>query len=69
MVKEVKEYDDNGNLIYYKDINGYEYWREYDSENRVIHFKDHEEEYFWEYNDTGKLIKKISITTQIEKFD
>lgn len=36
----MEEYDSNGNLIYYKSSNGYEYWKEYDSNNNCIHYKN-----------------------------
>lgn len=36
----IAKYDDFGNLIYFKDPDGYEFWKEYDSKNRLIRFKD-----------------------------
>ena len=38
--EEWKEYDENNNVIHYKDSDGYEYWKEYDENNNVIHYKD-----------------------------
>ena len=32
--------DNKGNVIHYKDSNGYEYWKDYDSNNNRIHYKD-----------------------------
>jgi len=31
------KYDKKGNLIYYKDSKGFEYWMEYDKNNNCIH--------------------------------
>lgn len=36
----IAKYDNFGNLVYYKDLDGYEFWKEYDSKNRLIRFKD-----------------------------
>ena len=36
----IAKYDNFGNLVYYKDPDGYEFWKEYDSKNRLIRFKD-----------------------------
>jgi len=39
--KNIEEYDDRGNLIYYKDyVYGYEKWEEFDRNNNSIYFKD-----------------------------
>ena len=37
MSKEIKEYDKNGNLIYYKSYSGYEEWKKFDENNNVIY--------------------------------
>ena len=34
-----KEYDENGNMIHYKNSDGVEYWREYDGYDNEIHYK------------------------------
>ena len=34
------KYDENGNVVHYKDSNGYESWREYDTNGNLIHYKD-----------------------------
>ncbi len=53
----VKEYDTNGNLIHYKDSNGYEYWDEYDTNGNLIHYKDSNGYEEWkEYDTNGNLI-------------
>ena len=57
MTKHLQEYDDNGNLIYYKDPSGYEEWWEYDKKGNCIHSKDstgYEE--WWEFDENGKRI-------------
>jgi len=38
-LKAVREYDANGNMIHYKNANGFEYWQEYDSNGNEIHRK------------------------------
>jgi YD repeat-containing protein len=35
MTKALQEYDDNGNLIYRKNSNGYEWWNEYDENGKL----------------------------------
>lgn len=51
------EYDENGNIVHYKNSNGYEYWREYDSNNNLIHSKDSDgEEYYYEYDEDGREV-------------
>ena len=37
--KEIKEYDKNNNLIYFKNQNGSEFWQEYDEKGNLIYFK------------------------------
>jgi len=37
--KEIKEYDKNNNLIYFKDSKGYESWKKYDKNNNEIYYK------------------------------
>ena len=36
----IMEYDENGNLIHYKNSNGFEEWYEYDENGNIIHIKD-----------------------------
>ena len=56
-VLSISEYDNNGNLIHYKNSNGYEYWKEYDSNGNSIHFKNSNSyEKWYEYNSNGNLI-------------
>ena len=75
-------YDDNGNLIYEKDPDGYSYEREYDEKGHLVYQKqtytylnlDNQEDYrqtekWWEYNKEGKLIHHESSTGQNEWFD
>ena len=50
MSEIIKKCDENGNLIYYKNNIGYEYWQEFDKNNNCIHSKDSRgNEYFWKY--------------------
>lgn len=36
----VKEYNENGKLIYFKNSSGYEEWYEYDADGNEIHYKN-----------------------------
>ena len=36
----VYKYDTNGNIIYFKNSDGNEYWHEYDANGKLIHYKD-----------------------------
>ena len=36
----LREYDQNNNLIHFKNSNGFEEWKEYDQNNNCIHFKN-----------------------------
>jgi len=52
----IKEYDENNNLIHYKNSYGFEYWREYDGNNNKIHFKDSDGfEYWWKWENNLKI--------------
>lgn len=56
-VLSISEYDNNGNLIHYKNSNGYEYWKEYDSNGNLIHSKYSDGYEEWnEYDSNGNLI-------------
>jgi len=39
-MKEIREYDERGNLIYYRYSYGREIWKEYDINKDVIYYKD-----------------------------
>lgn len=54
---EEAKYDERGNVIYFKDIFGYEGWFEYDERGNVIHLKDNKGREWWrEYDDRGNVI-------------
>ena len=36
---EIKEYDNRGNEIHFRDSDGYESWHEYDANNNMIHLR------------------------------
>jgi len=55
--KEIKEYDKNNNLIYFKNQNGSEFWQEYDENNNCIHYKDSYGEYWYKYDKDNKRIR------------
>ena len=53
----LKEYDEKGNLIHYRDSNGYEEWREYDENNNPIHFRNSTGFEWWsEYDENNNVI-------------
>ena len=57
MSKEIKKYDDRGNLIYYKCLDGLESWHKYDDENREIYCKRSDGyEFQKEYNKKSNLV-------------
>jgi hypothetical protein len=39
-INAIKEFDKNGNRIYFKDSRGVELWTEYDNVGNLIHFKN-----------------------------
>ena len=39
-MEEIKEYDEKGNLIHYRNPDGFEAWSEYDANNNLIHYRD-----------------------------
>ena len=56
-VLSISEYDSNGNLIHFKDSDGYEYWKEYDSNGNEIHYKtSNGKEEWYEYDSNGNPI-------------
>ena len=58
----IKEYDENSNLIYEKDYNGYEYWQEFDENNRLIYSKNSDNfESWYEYD---KNNNRVNITKE-----
>ena len=56
-VLSISEYDNNGNLIHYKNSDGNEEWKEYDSNGNLIHYKNSNGYEYWkEYDSNGNLI-------------
>ena len=56
-VLSISEYDNNENLIHFKDSDGYEYWKEYDSNGNLIHYKNSDGKEEWnEYDSNGNQI-------------
>jgi len=69
-VKEIKEYDKNGNLIHYKDSDGYEGWAKYDKNGNLIHCKDSDGYSSWrEYDKDGEKINYLSNNRGIWKLN
>ena len=57
MSKEIKKFDKNDNLVYYKDSNNYEYWYEFDERDKLIHIKDSNgNEHWYKYNENNNLL-------------
>ncbi len=53
------EYDKNNNLIHYKNINNFEFWKEFDENNNEIHYKSSSGyEEFYKYNNRRIRISK-----------
>ena len=51
------EYDQNNNLIHYKDSEGNESWKEYDQNNNLIHYKDSNGYEEWKsYDERNNLV-------------
>ena len=54
-----KWYDENGNLVHYKDSIGYEVWKEYDKNGHLIHYKDsYGNDAWYKYDENGTIIMK-----------
>ncbi len=61
MSEEIKRYDDRGNLIYYKNLAGYESWREYDENDNLIYYKGLNDFEEWAiYNKQNKKINSVN---------
>ena len=55
--REIKKYDEKNNLIYFKNLFGYERWIEYNENNKKIHSKDNNSlEVWYKYDEYGNLI-------------
>ncbi len=56
MSKRIREYDENNNLIYYKDSSGYEEWYKFDKNNNRIYYKNSSGELWWKYDENNNLV-------------
>lgn len=55
--EEWREWDENNNLIHFKNSEGVEYFCEYDEDGNIIHFKDEKGyEFYDEYDKHHNLI-------------
>ena len=62
---EKREYDEKGNLVHFKNYDGYEQWREYDDKGNLVHFMDSDGREWWkEYDEKGNLIRQIRKTNE-----
>jgi YD repeat-containing protein len=57
-MKAIKDYDNNGNLIHERFVNGFEYWREFDQNNKMTHYRNSISDIQWwiEYDTNGNEI-------------
>jgi YD repeat-containing protein len=56
-MEELCEYDTNGNLIYSRTSDGFEWWSEYDDRGNEIHFRNsYGFESWYDYDDRGNEI-------------
>ena len=68
-----RDYDSEGNLIHFKNSNGWEFWTDYDSEGNRIHFKNSDGLEYW-YDSNGNRIenpnkvKELTLEDIAEKF-
>ena len=54
---EIKEYDEKGNEIHYRNSTGFEWWMEYDEKGNEIHTRNSNGyEWWWEYDENNNLI-------------
>jgi hypothetical protein len=58
IIEEIKEYDDRGNVVYYRNpYSGYEFWHKYDKNNNIIHSKGSNSCESWrEYDEDNNLV-------------
>ena len=57
MTNAIREYDSNGNVIHYKDSDGYEEWWEYDTNGNEIYVKTSDGDEVWrEYDVNGNCV-------------
>jgi len=57
----ITEYDKDGNIIHYKDSDGFEYWNKYDKNNNLIYHKDSDGDEYWnEYKNNNLIYHKTS---------
>ena len=71
-LKSKLKYDKKGNLIHFKDSNGYEYWNEYDENGNIIYHKNSDGFEEWnEYDENGNCIysKKYNGYEEWFKYD
>jgi YD repeat-containing protein len=53
----IREFDPNGNLIYFRNSNGYEIWYEYDTDGRCIYARYSNEFKTWyKYDENGNYV-------------
>ena len=62
----VKKFDKNGNEIYFKSSDGYEFWHEYDENGNCIHFKNSDGYEQWFEYDTNENCIHCKDTDGIE---
>ena len=58
MSEIIKKYDENNNLIYFKDEDGFEEWRKFDDNRYLMYYKLSDDyEHWYMYSDLGRRIE------------
>ena len=63
------EYDNNGNLIHYKDSKGFEEWYDYDENGNLIHYKDSNGCELWKGYDNKQNCLTLNDTVSLMNSD
>ena len=62
MSKEIKKYDERGNIIYFKGLSGFENWKKFDERHRIIYYKNSNGVEYWSKYDENN--ERTGITHQ-----
>ncbi len=70
MSEKIEKRDERGNIIYYKDFKGLEYWSEYDENNKEISCRNADgNSYRYEYDEYSRIIYYQNICGNGEKVE
>ena len=56
MVEPLREYDERGNCIHYKNSDGFEWWSEFDERGNEVHHKNSDG--FESWREGGRVLKR-----------